>query len=315
MTSPDLTWLPPPRLDFPLDEDIASLVEAIHQGHAADPVALALQGVEVYIHLSHKPYLYRPLEVNAEIRGLCRALVRARPDCAPLVNLANDMLKPLPVHYDRREGERMRTDMRARAEQWREELLWRESHRPLRAARLIQDGARLLCHGYSHEIVGVLRQAWSTGARFSVTCVAGLPRSDGQTLADELGHYSIAAEVVSDAAAPAGVAQATRILSGTHAIHEDGLVQRPGMLALAQAAQTANVPLTILCGPEKFFPAGYWPYLKQWSEAQPGGPFGPDWEITPLDYVSSVVTGDATLSGPEVRAVLAKRQVESLLLG
>ncbi len=310
MTPDDTVAIETPMLDFPLADDIVAMVEAIRQSRATDPAVFALQGLEIFLHMSYKPEPERPSEINMDIRALCRALVRAKPDCAPLVNLANDMIKPLADFYARGEGDRMREDLRARAEQWREELLWREGQRILKAATLVKDGTKLLCHGFSNEIVGGLREAKSKGVEFSVTCTVGHPRQEGRALAEELTHHEIAAQLVSDEAAPAAVGQATLVLVGADSLSEQGLAYRAGTFALARAAQEVGVPFYALCGPEKFFPAGY----KHHATASTVE-FGPGWDITPLEYLTGVVTGEATLSAEVLREVLAKRPVESLLLG
>ncbi len=291
-------------LDFPLEDDIAAMVETIRQNEATDPVIFALQAVDVFLYMSHKYYLERPIEVNADIRGLCRALVRTKPDCAPLVNLANDMIKPLEDFYGRGEGERMRADMRARAERWREELLWSESQRILKAGRMVADDAKLVCSGFSTEIIGALREAKSNGVKFSVTCLEGTNR-EGRTLSEELVRHDISAKVVFEKDLSSVVSGSTMVLIGADALSEEGLVYRMGTRALAEMAKEQHVPFNSLCGPEKCFPTGYHPkYTITKSKS----------DIIPLELLTGVVTGDATLPADGLRDVLRKRQIDALLL-
>ena len=304
MNPQDTISVQAPMMDFPLEDDIAGMIDTLRQNPATDSVIFALQAIEIFLHMSHKYYLERPIEVNADIRGLCRALVRAKPDAAPLVNLANDMIKPLPDFYGRSEGKRMRGDMRARVEQWREELLGRENQRILKGARMITDKARLVCHGFSTEIISTLREAKKNGMKFSVTSPEGTGK-DGRTLVDELVNYEIDAKLFPDKDLSSNVGNAKMVLIGADAISDQGLVYRPGTFALSEASKNNKVPLYSICGPEKFFPSGYQP--KGTSTTK-------NLETTPLENLTGVVTGEATLAPDALREVLGKRQIDSLLL-
>lgn len=295
-----------PVYDFPLEEDIAAMVETIRKSCPTDPVVLALEAVEIFVHLSGKYYLERPLELNIDIRGLCRALVRAQPACAPLIWLANEMLKPLENFYAHGEGERMRADMRARAEALREEILTHERQRVFRAAQLVRPGTRVVCHGFSTEIVDALREARSAGINFWTSCIKGI-RWEGRVLAQELTRYGIPARVDSARDASAGLSDAALMLAGAYALGEQGLLYRAETGALADAAQASHVPCYALCGRDKFFPAGYPSDLYM--------PLPPEQEWVPLEAWTGVITDQAILSPEQARAEWARHPLQSLLLG
>jgi hypothetical protein len=107
-------------LGFQLEDDLAEVVAALAADGTAGPTALARRGAAVALMLTEKYYYERPLHIWQEVNGLARALVQARPECMPLVNFANDFVRPLPEVYGRGpdEGARMRADLRARVEAW-----------------------------------------------------------------------------------------------------------------------------------------------------------------------------------------------------
>jgi hypothetical protein len=86
----------------------------------AGPLELARRGARAVLRLTDKAHYERPLHINLEIQGLARALIEARPDCIPLINLASETARPLPELYGRgkTEGARMRADLRTRIEAW-----------------------------------------------------------------------------------------------------------------------------------------------------------------------------------------------------
>lgn len=306
MSEPDQGAFPLP--DFPLEADIEEMVAAVRDSRWADPVALALQGVEIFLQLSHKRWIERPLEVNFEIRGLCRALAHAQPACAPLMNLTNDMIKPLESFYGRGEGQRMREDMRERAENWREALFARERQRIMQAAQLIQDGSHLLLFGYGTDLIDALRQARAAGLEFTAASLSG-PTDPPDALAVALGLHGIPVAATRPDEAGILMKEATAILLGAHGLSPSGLVHWRGTSELVQLAEQHQVPRYCVCGPERFFPAGY--SVPMPDAYDPAG----TWENTPLDLLTGVVTGEGTFSGDALRAALTQRRLESILLG
>jgi hypothetical protein len=105
---------------FELEADLAAAVDAIRQDSLAGPIELARYGADVVLRLTNKAHYERPLQIALEVRGLARALLEARPECMPIVNLASETARPLPELYGRgkAEGARMRGDLRARIEAW-----------------------------------------------------------------------------------------------------------------------------------------------------------------------------------------------------
>jgi len=107
-------------LSFQLEEDLAAIVDGIRDDDGAPPIELARRGVAAVVALTDKEHYERPLHIWMEVQGLARALLAARPECMPVVNLASATVEPLPVLYGRGkdEGGRMRADLRTRALEW-----------------------------------------------------------------------------------------------------------------------------------------------------------------------------------------------------
>lgn len=310
MTEADPGAFPLP--DFPLEDDIAEMVEAIGRSAGADPVAVALQGVEVFIQLSHKR-LDRPMEISAEIRGLCRALARAKLDCAPLVNLANDMIKPFEDFYGRGEGERMRADLRERAEGWREELFALERQRILQAAQLVQPNARVVLFGHETDLVDALRQARAAGVEFAAASVEGPNEAQPGALAEALHRFEIPVESVRLEEAAALIDGSVAVLLGAYGLAMSGLVHWAGTSNLARAAQAQQIAVHCLCGPERFFPFGCPVSLPDEGQGKEG--VAGMWEVTPLGLLTSVVTGEAMLTADTLREALTQHPLIPSLLG
>jgi translation initiation factor 2B subunit (eIF-2B alpha/beta/delta family) len=96
-----------------------------------------------------------------------------------------------------------------------------------------------------------------------------------------------------------------------------------GTWGVALAAKAHGVPLYALCGTEKLLPGGY-PYFeieaKDPEEVWPGFPPAVEvlnyyFEVTPLEYVSGLITERGRLTQAKVGEMLGGLRIHEMLLG
>jgi len=160
---------------FQLEADLAAAVEAVRQDLLAGPIELVRRGADVVLRLTNKAHYERPLQIVLEVQGLARALLEARPECMPIVNLASETARPLPELYGRgkAEGARMRGDLRARIEAWLARL-------DGRSARIDAQRARLLM---APEVVVVTAAALDGESAFFPPGISWLPAAQRYVVA------------------------------------------------------------------------------------------------------------------------------------
>ncbi len=287
-----------PKLPVELERELV----AIRADNTSGAVDLVCRAAEVVRAASHVP---------SYTRAVCLAAVRAQPTMAPMVNLADMVLKGLDggesaakicggfVKSLAAAGERIAK----------------------RAAGLVEEDMTVLTHSYSRTVLDGLTAAARTRKSLNVICTESRPAGEGISLARRLHETGIEVTVVTDASVYRVMNRADLVMCGADSVMADGFVNKTGTALLALAARERGRPLYVLCGTQKFLPRG-WTATPERSRpadeivsADMAGILVDNryFETTPLDLVRGVVTEAAILAPAEIRALLPERAHPELL--
>ncbi len=253
-----------------------------------------------------------------ELSTICKALIAAQPLMAPLVNLANDALWAVQGAATLEEA---KAALIAAAQGFACSL-------EVSGRRIIQEAlpfipaqGSVLTHSYSSTVLDALLGARREGKGFAVVCTESRPQCEGKSLAEKLAEAGIETSLVVDAAAPGFVKGVKVVLVGADSLSQEGLVNKIGTYSLALAAQAHRVPFYALCGVEKFVPQGYAlakEGVREPEEVWPGHPEGVRiinryFDLTPLHYLTGVVTEEGILRGQALEGFLGRRRLHPAL--
>jgi translation initiation factor 2B subunit (eIF-2B alpha/beta/delta family) len=245
------------------------------------------------------------------------ALIRAQPDIAPLVRLADAALTAAGraggAQDALRAAERSAHDFIARAARAAEQTA---TH----AARLIDDGAVVLTHSRSSTVLAALKQARRDGRGFRVIVTESRPMLEGRALAEALAAEALHVTLIADAAAALMMAEADCLIVGADRVTPEHLVNKIGTRMLALAARERGVKVFALGDTSKFI-AG-WPApqadhqaAEVWRDAPPQVEIlNRYFEPTPLDDFAAVICEDGALTPREAGRRAAQYPISPALL-
>lgn len=235
-------------------------------------------------------------------------LVEAHPAMAPLVHLADDVLRSYEAEgakgFDRLAYAR---DDRAR----------RLAHR---GADLVEPGDQVATYSRSGTVLSALLAAAKQGVRFGVLVSEARPGLEGLTVASDLADAGVPVTLTTDAGLGDIVRDADRLLVGADSICARGLVNKIGTGTVLREAERAGVPGYVLAGTDKLMPASFRkrPPLAAAASMDHDLPEGvreaaPLFECRPLDPVERVVTEADTWTPEEVLDRLASIELHPAL--
>jgi translation initiation factor eIF-2B subunit delta len=302
---------------------IPTSVQALIEDLAADNISGAAEiagaGAEVLALFADEAEAEDAGSFLRQLATTGKALIQAQPSMAPLFNLVNSALASLEGTKDVATARKV---LKAAAEAYGEQLRLGSERIAKQALALLTSGSSVLTHSRSSTVLATLLLARRRGLDFEVVCTESRPIYEGRTVAASLAQEGIKVTLITDSAAGHGVSRADVVLVGADSVSGDGLVNKVGTYALALAARAKSVPFYALCGTEKFLPADY-PHFhieeQDPHEVWPGHP--PEvkvlnlyFDLTPLEYVSGVVTEEGILSGGALEDILGRLRVHEMLL-
>lgn len=283
-------------------QTISSAVHSIHIRSEIDEIRNdRASGAAKQTQRAAKLLLECAQHAPEDVAEIAAALTAAQPANGAILNLAALALRS--------------PDVTAACGEFLESMERSAARVAQRAAVLVSDGATVMTHSFSSTILTALREAWYGGKRFSVICPESRPICEGIAMAASLGIVGIPVSLIADSAIHHVLAEVQLVLVGADAASPRGIFNKTGTALLALAARELGVPVYVLCSSCKFLPPSYDP--------PPEAPKDPyellerklphvtvvnyHFDVTPLDYVSGIVTEDGILTPAELR--------EKLLLG
>lgn len=247
-----------------------------------------------------------PTALVEELFDTAVKVVRSKPEMAVVFNLvdrvfhaieqredaADDVgairIEALSVLADEAEGQQRRLEAAAQ-----------------RAADRIENGHMVVTHSRSSTIVRAFERAREQEKLFDVVLLESRPLLEGRTLAEELARKQIPVRLLVDAAVRTAVEGADRVLVGSDAVTEQGVVNKVGTRALAVCAGDAGVPVDVVTETTKAWRRAAAPELglKTARTRDPGEvwdrpPTGVDvvnltFDLTPKDHIDALVHEEA----------------------
>jgi translation initiation factor eIF-2B subunit delta len=248
-----------------------------------------------------------------------KALIQAQPSMAPLFNLVSSAMASVQPVQDVAAA---RKTLKASVQGYGQELERRSATIANQALAVLNDGSRVLTHSRSSTVLAALLLAREQGLDFEVVCTESRPLYEGRMVAARLAQEGVKVSLITDSAAGHWMSRAHAVLVGADSVARDGLVNKVGTYPLALAARAKSVPFYALCGTEKFLPTDY-PYFRiapqDPQEVWPEHPQGVEvhnlyFDVTPLEYVTAVVTEQGVLTPGELRNIVRQLKMHDMLL-
>ncbi|WP_245820278.1 initiation factor 2B [Marinobacter lutaoensis] len=216
-----------------------------HQSGAAQLALSALDGLAQWLDTG-------PVRA-ADWQRMVSALARARPSMVPLGNAMQRCREGLAGPADAAD---IRPSARAVVASVRADLVEAGERVAQHAASQVPEGARVLTHSRSSQVLALFRLLVRRGQRCSVICTQGSPGNEGFVLARELDALGLEVTVVTDAQMGLVMADADLVLSGCDTwLADRHFVNKAGTYLLALAAQDQGKPLWVLADHFKDSPA------------------------------------------------------------
>lgn len=174
-----------------------------------------------------------------------------------------------------------------------------------RAADRIENGHVVVTHSRSSTVLRAFQLARNDEKLFDVVLLESRPLLEGRILAEELAGQQIPVRLLVDAAVRTAVEGADRVLVGSDAVTQAGLVNKVGTRALAVCAHDAGVPVDAVTETTKAWRRAADPELglktartREPREVWDRPPTGVDvvnltFDLTPKDLMDALVHDEA----------------------
>jgi translation initiation factor eIF-2B subunit delta len=255
-----------------------------------------------------------------QLASMGRALIQAQPSMASLFNLVNSVIFGVQEARDLESARGMATTT---AKAFAAQLHARSENIAREALSLLGEGSGVLTHSRSSTVMAALQLATAHGHQLEVVCTESRPIREGRVVATSLAEQGIKTTLIADSAAGHFVSQVDLVMVGADSVSADGVVNKMGTYPIALAARAQGVPFYALCGTEKFLPTDYPHFRIEPRDSREVWPEHPEevtvinlyFDVTPLTYVSGVVTERRILATNELDELLGQLKMHELLLG
>jgi translation initiation factor 2B subunit (eIF-2B alpha/beta/delta family) len=296
-------------------------LSAILSDNTSGAQAITRKVAALLLRLCERKRRSRPGELKAAVLKLAGRVLQAHPAMVSLVHLFNRLLVALDQDVKQ---------VAAELKKFEHGFDRHNQEIASAAARLIKKDTVVMTHSASRTVKDALCGRWGAGKRFRVVCTESRPAREGALLARALARRGIPTVLITDALAFSMIEGALErngkpdlILAGADALSSRGVINKAGTLGLALAARAWSVPFYILAGSEKFAPRRY--PLDQAIRDKPAGEVlaarpkrlrvvNRYFDLTPLEYVTAVVSEDGVLRPAKLRPMLSGVRIHPELM-
>jgi len=292
---------------------ITGLINEITSDKAHGASELARQAVKVLKTAAEHSSTNSVEDFLLEQQEIGQRLISARPAMAPIFNTVSRQLSTITGKAAGLDLDSVRRLAITEADKLISDSLRAIARIARHGFRLIADGDSILTHSYSSTVVATLKEAAENHSDIEVIITRSGAGRTGERTANKLAPHGIPLTFIDDTAVGLYLATANKVMVGADRICADGgLINGIGTYQLALASQSANLPLYILCETLKFDPR-----LKSnevdLEEKEPAEVAdsaklppavrikNPNFDITPLELVTAMVTENGLLTPQEVR--------------
>ncbi len=258
-----------------------------------------------------------PERLRRDLLKVGSRLLHAQPAMASLLNLFNTILFTVNDAHDGPAAVReVRTATQGFIRKMNEHNKALSNH----LFRRLRTKDTILTYSGSRSVRESLVHCWKKGKRFSVVCSESRPAGEGTLLARRLVAKGIPTSLTTDALALSLLTASHRskgrvnmTLVGADSVSPRGLTNKAGTHPLALVANHSSVPFYALAGSEKFLPWNF-PIERAIQDIPPeeilAHPpkrlkiINRTFDITPLSYLTGVITEKGLLSPREIQMQL-----------
>ena len=292
-----------------LPGNIRKSIEQIRLDNTSGSVELAKKSAELLILFVKKK------GSMTQINNTAYSLVKAQPTMASIFNLVNNLM----LNIDKNKNQQPKNIVHNYCKKFLQDLEESDKSISKQAMELIKNNATIITHSYSSTVLFTLLFAKSFGKKFSVICTESRPMNEGIQLAKQLGENGIKVKLIVDSAVFSFISDADVILVGGDAITNTGLINKIGTKGIAMTAQRCNTPTYALCSTIKFLPPNYPVNLNQQknpneiisNKLSNVTPINYYFDLTPLEYLTGVITEKETLKPPEIKERIKHLQLHN----
>ena len=240
-------------------------------------------------------------EYSRWLLRLGRDLIGAKPSMANLFRLVNGMLW---VADEAGTADGMRARALEHLQEYRARRASELEQVAVQASETLTAYPALMTYSRSTTVLRTLTMMAEKGSARPVYLSESRPMLEGQTLASELVWAGLRVTVGIDMALFGWLSEVRALVLGADSLSVHGIVNKLGTAALARQACERDLPVHVVCTTQKFLPSEY--YAGRELGGGPADEIMPDssdrltvrnvyFDVTPLDFITSVITERGTL--------------------
>jgi len=252
-----------------LPQDIYQKIEEIKTDKVRGASELATKAVGVMKLLAEKSRAEKEEDLLKELREVELALIRARPEMAPITsNVARVVCQVLKEH--KAHPGKLKNFIKSAAERRIREYKEESLKAAEKGAWIIKEGERIMTCSYSSTICNVFRMAAKQKKRIHILIAESKfgDKTYGKIMLDKLNLPESTVEPIPDDKIEENTLRVNKVLVGADSVLVDGsLINGVPTLFLARAARKFSVPFYSVCETAKFDLFGN---LSKRSKIEPG---------------------------------------------
>jgi translation initiation factor 2B subunit (eIF-2B alpha/beta/delta family) len=302
-----------------LPKIVKEKIEQIRLDNTSGSAELAKKAAEILIFSVENVSAPSSSKLINLIHNTTKELIKAQPMMASIFNLANTTLVENIGLENKQE---IIHNVQKSCQQFIQNLALSGRIISELTVKIIRNYSTILTHSYSSTLLNTLIFAKENGKIFNIICTESRPINEGVVFAKQLGKKGIKVKLIVDAAIYSLLPDADLILIGADAVSSSGLVNKIGTHGLSIAAKQYNKTLYALCSTNKILPKDYSIKLNNQKNpeeiiSQPFKNITPInfyFDITPLEYITGIITEKGILSPLEIQEHINKLPMQSVLL-
>ncbi|MCX7691003.1 hypothetical protein [Thermoflexus sp.] len=265
-------------------------LKAYREDRTSGAMALALRAAQILEEWAQTAPVDRMEDFRSELEELLHALIRAHPDMAPPLHLAESARRAIREATDLGAA---RAELISAVQKFRRQLEAHEKAAARHAASLLRSARTIMTHSRSGLVARSLAVAAEKGRSLQVICPVSEPGGEGRRMAEEVAAMGHAAILLPDLAAMSWLSRVDLILVGADAWDEEGIVNKIGTLALAILARSLQRPFFVVTTSEKRWPPEIGPHPARAALSPPLASEEIPWfEFVPRSYLTGLILED-----------------------
>jgi len=271
-------------------------LKAYQEDRTSGAMALAFQAARIIEGWAQTASADQVEDFRSELEGLLQAILRAHPDMAPPLHVAEAARRAVREAADPAAA---RAGLISALQRFRHQLEAHEKAAARHAASLLRSARTILTHSRSGLVARALAFTAEKGRSLQVLCPVAEPGGEGRRMFEEVAAMGHTAILLPDLVAMHWLPQVDLVLVGADAWDEEGIVNKIGTLTLAVLARAFQRPFFVVATSEKRWPAGVGPHPARAGRPLPlAGEEIPWFEFVPRSYLTGLILEDGVyLSG------------------